>query len=174
MGILKLKNGKHNAISGTIADVSLTEPGKYGSEYKVEFTSGDVLFVNKAGFERQVARLKKLPNEMEGETVTFSKKAMDGEDEDGKGYLNVDIGASAPKKKLDVPNDDHVGRDLRNSGVPLAATTYDAIKDKYVSTLADAFAISRDAEETMGVAFSASDVLSLTATLFIERNKRGV
>jgi len=111
---------------------------------------------------------------MEGETVTFSKKAMDGEDEDGKGYLNVDIGASAPKKKLDVPNDDHVGRDLRNSGVPLAATTYDAIKDKYVSTLADAFAISRDAEETMGVAFSASDVLSLTATLFIERNKRGV
>jgi len=62
MAILKLKNGKHNAISGTIADVSLTEPGKYGSEYKVEFTSGDVLFVNKAGFERQVARLKKLPN----------------------------------------------------------------------------------------------------------------
>lgn len=177
MSILKLALGKQNAISGTIQAVTLDTTGKFGPQYKVDFTSGDTLYLPKDGFERQATRLNKLPNEMDGMTVTFWKKPMDNDPTGTKGYLNIDLGASGTTTgavRSAAMSDDYVGRDLRSHGIPVKATTYEEIKDTYAVCLGDAISMLNDASETMGVPFTPAEYTSVAACLFIERNKRGV
>lgn len=176
MSILKLALGKQNAISGTINTVTLDTTGKFGPQYRVEFTTGDSLYVPKDGFERQATRLNKLPDELAGETVTFWKKPMDNDPTGTKGYLNLDLGASGTMTatRAAMIADDYVGRDFRSHGVTLKATSYEEIKDRYAACLGDAVALLGDAAETLGVPFTPQEYVAAAATLFIERNKRGV
>lgn len=175
MAILKVALGKQNAVSGTVSSVSLAD-GKFGQQYRITFDTGDDLYLPKDGFERQAARANLLPNEYEGKVVTIWRKPMDGDHTGTKGYWNIDIGNTAGANRVaDVArNDDYVGRDLRSAGVPLKATSYEEIKDKYVACLGDAVAILRDAEETLGVPFTPAEYMSAAATLYIQRTKVGV
>lgn len=179
MAILKLRNGKHNAISATVQAIEHvpTKNPKYKDQYRITLDTGDDLYCDESATERQVERLK-LDGVLDlvGKQVTFWKRAMDGEDENGKGYLNIDLGNTAPANRVAAAalNDDYVGRELRARGVPLSATTYEQIKDKYTESLGDAIALMRDAEETMQFASTPAEIVAVAATLFIERNKRGV
>jgi hypothetical protein len=179
MAILKLTPGLQNAVSGTIDLVDLDTTGKFGPQYKVTFTSGDLVYLPKDGFERQAARLQLLPNELGGKDVTFWKKPMADDPTGTKGFLNIDLGIRAGSANTTpvatyARNDDNVGRELRNHGIPVSATTYEDIKDKYTACLGDAVAILNDAAETLGVTFTPAEIMASTATLFIERNRRGV
>lgn len=180
MAILKLTPGIQNAVSGTIDQVDLDTSGKFGPQYKVTFTTGDMVYLPKDGFERQAARLQLLPNELDGKEVTFWKKPMADDPTGMKGFLNIDLGIRAGSTgtgtgaATHARNDDNVGRDLRSHGIPIAATTYEEIKDRYTACLGDAVAILNDAAETLGVAFTPAEIMASTATLFIERNRRGV
>ncbi len=178
MAILKLTPGREYAVAGTVSAVRL-EPSKnpkFKDQYAITLASGDLLYLDKDAVERQAARLSKLPNELEGETLTFWKKPLDTDP--SRGYLNIDLGA-APGSSVNrvaaaARNDDYVGRDLRNAGVPLPSTSYDAIKDKYVECLGDTHSILSDASALTGVPFTPAEYTSVAATLFIERNKKGV
>lgn len=178
MAILKLTPGLQNAVSGTIDLVDLDTTGKFGAQYKVSFTSGDVVWLPKDGFDRQAARLQLLPNELTGKEVTFWKKPMADDPTGLKGFLNIDLGIRAGSNTTTVAqharNDDNIGRDLRSHGMAIPATTYEEIKDKYTACLGDAVAILNDAAETLGMAFTPAEILAATATLYIERNRRGV
>jgi hypothetical protein len=176
MAILKLVPGREHAIAGAVQYVTL-EPSKnpkFGDQYKVEFATGDCVYLPKDGYERQVARLNKLPNELDGEVVTFWKKPMDTDPT--KGFLNIELGnkPSGVRVAEAARNDDHIGRDLRNAGLPVAATSYEQIKDTYVACLGDAVAILQDTTETLGVPFTPAEITAAAATLFIERNRKGV
>lgn len=178
MAILKLTPGLQNAVSGTIDQVDLDTSGKFGPQYKVTFTTGDLCYLPKDGFERQAARLQLLPNELAGQAVTFWKKPMADDPSGMKGFLNIDLGIRPGSGTTTVATyaraDDNVGRELRNHGIPLSATTYEEIKDRYTACLGDSVAILNDAAETLGVVFTAAEITSVAATLFIERNRRGV
>ncbi len=178
MAILKLTPGLQNAVSGTIDQVDLDTTGKFGPQYKVTFTTGDLVYLPKDGFERQAARLQLLPNELGGKEVTFWKKPMADDPSGMKGFLNIDLGIRAGSGTVSVAtharNDDHIGRDLRANGMAISATSYEEIKDRYTACLGDAVAILNDAAETLGVVFTPAEIMASTATLFIERNRRGV
>lgn len=176
MAILKLGLGKQNAISGTVQSVTLDTAGKFGPQYKVELTTGDTIYLNKDPMDRQLQRLGKLPNELDGETVTFWKKA-DPNDANGiKGFLNIDLGNTARNASLAMRamSDDNVTRDLRNHGVLPSKKDYDQIKTDFVACLGDAVAILRDAEETLGVPFTPAEYISVAHGLAIARQKAGV
>ena len=176
MAILKLGLGKQNAIAGTVQSVALTD-GKFGQQYRVTFDTGDDLYLPKDGFERQVARMNKLPNELDGTLVTFWKKPMDGDPTGTKGFLNIDLGNTAGGSNSiarGALTEDNVTRDLRNYGVLAPKKDYEQIKADYVACLGDAVAILRDAEETLGVPFTPAEYMSAAATLYIQRSKAGV
>jgi len=178
MAILKLTPGLQNAVSGTIDMVDLDVTGKFGPQYKVTFDTGDCVYLPKDGFERQAARLQLLPNELGGKAVTFWKKPMADDPTGTKGFLNIDLGIRAGSVGGSVAtharNDDNIGRDLRSHGIPIAATTYEEIKDKYTACLGDAVAILNDAAETLGVSFTPAEILAATATMFIARDRARV
>lgn len=174
MAILKLQNGKENAITGTVANVTLDSSGNFGPQYKVELTTGDCIYVNKDPFERQANRLQKLPNELSGEVVTLWKKADTSDPTGKKGFFNLDLGNTSVNKLTQaVMAEDYVGRDLRNAGVPVKATTYEEIVEKYQRSLASAVSITADATESLDLPFTSADITAIAATLFIEANKRG-
>jgi hypothetical protein len=182
MAILKLALGRENALSGTISAVDLDTTGRYGAQWRVTFDTNDVLYLPKDAVERQCERAGKTPNELIGEMVTFWRKPMPDDPTKTKGYLNLEFGAGGTPVGATRTfaagaqyRDDQVGRDLRANGVAVSATTYEEIKDRYVECLADAVAITSDAAQSFE-AFSpdAHTVSSVAATLFIERNKRGV
>lgn len=174
MAILKLALGKQNAISGTVQSVTLSE-GKFGPQYKVTFTSGDDLYLPKDGFERQVARMNKLPNELDGTLVTFWKKPMDGDPTGTKGFLNIDLGNTASNAiARGALTEDNVTRDLRTHGVLAPKKDYDQIKADFTACLADAVAILNDAQETLGVPFTPAEYISVAHGLCIARQKAGV
>jgi hypothetical protein len=176
MAILKLGLGRDNAIVGNVVNVTLSE-GQYNVQYKFDFDNGDILYLNKDLVEKQTQRLQILPNELTG-MVTFWKKPMPNDPTGRKGYLNIELGGtptSRPNKVAEAArNDDYVGRDLRNAGLPLAATTYETVKDRYAECLGDAIAILADAAEMHQTSFTPAEITAAAATLFIERNKRGV
>ena len=179
MSILKIGFGIENAVYGTITTMALIPPTnpKYPPQYQCELESGDTIFLDKSSCERQAARLDLLPNELAGIPLRFWKKLMEGET--AKGYLNIDK-ATAPAfagnaVRSAVMSDDYVSRELRSNGVPLTATTFEAIKDKYVETLGAAVSIADDfAAFTDGKALSEAGMLSVAATLFIARDRKGV
>lgn len=175
MAILKLQIGKPNAISGVVSSVEAVE-GRFGAQYRVTFDTGDDLYLPKDGFDRQIQRMNKQPEELAGETVTFWKKPVDGDVTGTKGYLNIDLGNTAPANRVAAAalNDDYVGRDLRARGVPLSATTYEQIKDQFVECLGDAIAILREVEETMGFTHTPAEVVAVAHGLKISREKAGV
>lgn len=174
MAILKLALGKNNAISGTVQSVTLAE-GKFGAQYRVTFTTGDDLYLPKDGFERQVSRLNKLPNELDGETVTFWKKPMADDPTGTKGFLNIDLGNTTGNAiARGALTEDNVTRDLRNHGVLAPKKDYDQIKADFVACLSDAIAILNDATETFEVPFTPAEVISVAHGLCIARQKAGV
>lgn len=179
MAILKLKNGKHNGVVATIANVEHvpTKNPKYKDQYGFTLETGDMIYCDEGATDRQVERLK-LDGVMDlvGKTVTFWKRAMDGEDENGKGYLNIDLGNTVGSNGVAqrAIAEDNVTRDLRNHGVLAPKKDYDQIKSEYVACLGDAIAILNDATETFGTPFTPAEVTSVAATLYIQRSKAGV
>ena len=175
MAILKVALGKQNAVSGTVSSVSLAD-GKFGQQYRITFDTGDDLYLPKDGFERQASRANLLPNEYEGKVVTIWRKPMDGDHTGTKGYWNIDLGNTSGASRVSdaARNDDNVGRELRSHGIAIKATSYEELKDQYVSCLGDAVAILRDAEETLGVPFTPAEYMSAAATLYIQRTRAGV
>lgn len=178
MAILKLVPGKENAVAGTVEQVTL-EPSKnpkFKDQYKIALTTGDVLYLDKDAVERQAARLQKLPNELEGETVTLWKKPM--ESDPSKGFLNIDLGArpsvGAQRMAQAALTEDNVTRDLRAHGAIPPKKDYDQIKAEYVACLADAVAIIRDTNEAFDESLGGDAIMSAAATLYIQRTRVGV
>ena len=177
MAILKIGMGRDNGVYGTIASMKIVPPSnpKFPPQYECTLESGDVVFMNKDPLERQAARLELLPNELVGIPLVFWKKPMD--DDPNKGYLNIEKATKPTGNAVRgaAMDDDYVGRDLRANGVPIKATTFEQIKDQYVETLGAAVSLAGEFEAfTDGKPLTEAGVLSIAATLFIERNRKGV
>ncbi|MCA2991950.1 hypothetical protein [Gemmatimonas sp.] len=183
MAILNLVPGKENAIGGTIGDMELLESqfkapdGSKKFQYKFTLATGDAVYLDKDAVERQTARMNKLPNDLIGETVTFWKKPMPNDPTGKKGYLNIDLGNTAPRVAQMAQaalTEDNVTRDLRTHGAIPPKKDYDQIKAEYVACLADAVAIIRDTNEAFDESLGGDAIMSAAATLYIQRTKAGV
>lgn len=176
MAILKLNIGRQHAVSGTVQTVELDTTGKFGAQYKVTFITGDTMWIAKDAADRQMARLSLLPNEMEGETLTFWKKPT--AEDPNKSYLNIERGASGVSVADVARNDDVQARDLRSVGVQVKrAQSFDEVVDKYAECLGKAHALVTDYNDSLaadGRQLPPEVTTAVAATLLIERSKAGV
>lgn len=175
MSILKVGIGRNAGIHATPAAIE-ESTGKFGPQYKVSLGNGDDFYVNTGPLEQQV-QYHKLDSvqDLIGKEAYFWRKPM--ADDPSKAFFNIEFGSGPSNGVANAAHeDDFVGRSLRNHGAmpALPAMSFDDIKDKYVASLGAAVAIADDFTAfTDGVALPPEQIVSIAATLFIERNKRG-
>ena len=173
MSIIKPEIGRQHAVSINVAAIEEIK-GQFGQQYQFTTEAGDVLYAPKDALDRQAVYHKLLGiTELIGRDVLFWRKPM--ADNPAKSFWNIEPDVKGSAVAAGASEDDYVARDLRNAGVmPKKVGTFDDIIDTYTNSLGRAVEVAKDFEAFTSGPLSEQGILAIAATLFIERNRKGV
>lgn len=146
MAILKLAEAP---VTATILSASIAE-GKFGPQVRFKTSNDDLIFVGEAAALRQLERLGMTLDDCAGQTLHFERVVKDGTN-----FTNIKRATGAPT----APAASHAVHSLGD------------IVARYSECLQAAVRLASSVEDD-GYQATASDVFAMTATLFIQSNKR--
>jgi hypothetical protein len=170
MPILKLKEAGDSAFL-TIATAEVVQ-GEYGKQVRFDSTDGNTLYVPESSVERQLERLQYELPETVGMTLKFSRAASNKQG--AAPYWNIDV-SETPKKNGGTPkNEKQSDEPTKRTNGHTDKPTLDDLVHSYGECLAAAVNQYKPWLESKGVTPDANAVARMAATIFIERNRRGI
>lgn len=178
MATLKLKNaGEEITLAVAAVEIVPSSDPKMGAQVKFTDVNGDDLYVGESAVTRQLDRCGVADIEdLVGQNIHFSRAANKNPafppywnlDRAREGDVIKTNGNGAAKPTVTKAESPSIGR-LPGD----ADTAFDGIINRYGECLVAAQAEIVPTLKKAGYTVSTADLLAATATLFIERNKRG-